>query len=178
MFSFFLNRKKIYHLSQGERNTGIQFHFFLSLIFFYYCYRFLYSLGVYFLHTIYCFFLSLGVIFSCFRGLEHFIFFSQIPYSKPCHSENSQVVIFCRSILQQTYSKSNFIQDCCSVIVQNMASLAIAMVDVMVLAVEGKWSRYSVRIDLKADLNFSGLKQVEKSILTPTLADFLPPDFS
>ena len=40
----------------------------------------------------------------------------------------------------------------------NMASLAIAMVDVMVLAVEGKWSRYSVRIDLKADLNFSGLK--------------------
>ena len=38
--------------------------------------------------------------------------------------EIAKVAIFCTSILQKTYSESNSIQDCYSMFVQNMASLA------------------------------------------------------
>ena len=52
--------------------------------------------------------------------------------------EIAKVAIFCTSILQETYSESNFIQDCHSMLVQNMASFAVAMVGAMEKNIEKK----------------------------------------
>ena len=77
----------------------------------------------------------------------------------------------------ETYSESNFISD--SMLVQNMASLVVAMEkNIRLLTCYGtKRQKMSGRIDLTPDLDFLGLKKVEMmgiSILPPTYLICLP----
>ena len=74
---------------RGEGIPEYRNSIFCLCFYFYHCYCFLHSSGVYFLHTIYCF-LSLGVIFRCFMRFRPFHLLSKASHSEPCHSKNSK----------------------------------------------------------------------------------------